>query len=237
MFKNKINSIYKNIIYIFEKFFWLCQNIKTLNNINTFIKDLTFRYVFKKKIEWNIAYTRNNWKKKFSKNKIKIIPNPKNHWFADPFVEKKGNSYYIFFEDFSLKKNKGSISCIKIDKKNKMKYFKDVIKENFHLSFPFIFKHNKHLFMVPESCEDKSIRLYKCIKFPNKWKFMKKIIRNVQLVDPVIFKQNNKWVLLASKKKIKSIYTSLFLYTSKNPLSFILNNLFGSPILFINISS
>ena len=73
--------------------------------------------------------------------------------------------------------------------------------------------------MTPESSEDKFVRLYKCIKFPHKWKFIKKIIRNLELVDPVIFKQNNKWVLLASKKKIKSIYTKLYLYTSKNPLS------------------
>jgi len=231
MFKNKINSIYKNIIYILEKLFWLCKNIKTLNNINTFIKDFIFRYIFKKKIEWNIAYTRTSWKKSFSKNKIKIIPNPKNRWFADPFVEKKGSSYYVFFEDFSLIKNKGSISCIKIDKKNKIKYFKEIIDENFHLSFPFIFKHNKCLFMTPESCDDKSVRLYKCVKFPNKWKFIKKIIKNVELVDPIVFKQDDRWILLASKKKIKSIYTRLCLYTSKNPLSSSWKSLKSNPVV------
>ena len=231
MFKNKINSIYKNTNYMFEKIFWIFKNIKSLNNINTLLKDFIFRYIFKKKISWNIAYTRVNWKKSFRKNKIIIIPNPKNRWYADPFVEKKGSSYYVFFEDFSIKKNKGSISCIKIDKKNKIKYFKEIIDENFHLSFPFIFKYNNHLFMTPESSEDKSIRLYKCVKFPNKWKFMKKIIKNVELVDPIIFKQNNKWILLASKKKIKFIYTKLFLYTSKNPLSSNWKALASNPVI------
>ena len=204
---------------IFNKIYFKIKKIKSFQDIILTLKTLFFSHILKKKSEWNIAYIRGNWKNSFKINKIIKIPNPKNRWFADPFVIKKGKNNYIFFEDFSLKKEKGSISCIKVNQHNKMEYFKEIIKENFHLSFPFIFKYNQNHFMVPESCENNSLRLYKCIKFPNKWIFYKKIIKNINCVDPVIFKWENNWILLTSKHKNELFYNKLYSYTSRNPLS------------------
>ncbi len=204
---------------IFHKIFSKLANIRSIHDAYSITKTLIFHHILRKKTEWNIAYSRTDWKIDFDKNKINKIPNPKNRWFADPFVVKHSRFHYIFFEDYSLKNKKGSISCIKIDQKNKTKYYKKIIKENFHLSFPFIFKFNKNYFLIPESSENKSIRLYKCSKFPNKWKFFKKIIVDINCVDPIVFKWKNRWLLIASKAKNEFLYNKLFVYTSKNPLS------------------
>jgi len=218
-----------------HKIFFKLTDIRRIYDVYSIGKTLIFQHILRKKTKWNIGYIRANWKNDFDINKIKKIPNQKNRWFADPFVVKHSKFHYIFFEDYSLKNKKGSISCIKIDKKNKTKYYKEIIKENFHLSFPFIFKFNKNFFMTPESSENNSIRLYKCIKFPNKWKFFKKIVTGINCVDPVIFKWKNKWVLIVSKGKNEFLYNKLYVYTSKNPLSSSWDPLDINPVITSNI--
>ena len=210
-------------------------SIRSINDMRTISKTLIAGHILKKRFEWNIAYTRESWKINLNKSKITKIPNPNNRWFADPFVVKKNQLHYIFFEDYNLINKKGSISCIKIDNKNKTKYYKEIIKENFHLSFPFVFKYNRIYYMIPETHKNKSVRLYKCHKFPNKWKFFKKIMTNIDCVDPIIFKLKNNWVLIVSKAKNEYLHNKLCVYTSKNPLSKNWKPLISNPVITSDI--
>jgi len=219
----------------FGKIFFKVKSIRSFHDIVTISKNFIFTNILRKKVEWNIGYIKANWKSNFSADKITKISNSKNHWFADPFVVKEGKFNFIFFEDYSLTNKKGSISCIRIDKKDKKKYFRAVVKENFHLSFPFIFKYKKKYYMTPESCANNSVRLYKCIKFPNQWKFVKKIIKNINCVDSIIFKWKSDWILLTSKNENKFLYNRLCAYKSKNPISDNWKPLNSNPILKSNI--
>lgn len=220
---------------ILSKIFFKINSIRSFQDINSIFENFIFDRILNKRLEWNIAYTRSNWKNNFSKNKVNKIINPKNRWFADPFVIKKKKFHYIFFEDYSLKNKKGSISCVRIDQKNKSKHFRNIVKENFHLSFPFIFNYKKNYFMVPESSKNNSVRIYKCIKFPDKWRFVKKIIKNVDLVDPIIFKWKADWILIASKSENEFLYNKLCVYITKNPLSTNWKPLDSNPIIESNI--
>ena len=74
------------------------KSIRSLKDISSVSKTLVAGHILKKKVEWNIAFTRGSWKTTFNKNKIISIPNPKNRWFADPFVIKKNKYHYIFFD-------------------------------------------------------------------------------------------------------------------------------------------
>jgi hypothetical protein len=211
------------------------KSIKSLSDLSSVSKTFITGRILKKRMEWNIAFIRKNWKINFNKKKITKIHNPKNRWFADPFVIKQNKFHYIFFEDYNLINKKGSISCIKVDKQNKVKHYNEIIKEKFHLSFPFIFKYNKNYFMIPEARESRSIRLYKCSKFPNKWKFFKKIMSHIDYVDPIIFKWKNSWILTFSKAKNEFLYNKLCVYTSKNPLSTNWKPLSSNPVIVSDI--
>ncbi len=74
-----------------------------------------------------------------------IINNQSNRFFADPFIIKKNEKTIIFAEDYDYIKKKGVISAIDIDLENKKTkfIFEDILKENFHQSFPFILKTKK----------------------------------------------------------------------------------------------
>lgn len=192
--------------------------IKNILYVISVIIDKIFnKYLLNKKIHWSISYSRVKWNKIGTK-KIYNIKNPKNRWFADPQVVKKKNNHFIFFEDYSTIKKKGTISCIQIKKNNKKKYYENIINEKHHLSFPYIFYYKNCYYLVPETSQINKIKIYKCIKFPHKWVFYKELFRS-KSVDHIIFKSQKNWYLLNSEKGDAKIYSKLVSYVSQNPLS------------------
>ena len=159
----------------------------------------------------------------FKKNNISspiIIENEKRKFLADPFLIKHNKKTYCFAEEYDHAKKKGHIVCFDL---NKEKFDKKIIlNENFHLSFPFIFKFKNNFFMCPETSNISEIRLYKNINFPFKWKFYKTIKKNIKSVDNIIFKKNNLWWLFTnvdySNCNDFSHDLSIF-YSKKGPLT------------------
>ena len=75
--------------------------------------------------------------------------------------------------------------------------------------------------MIPESSQKRTIDLYKCEKFPLKWKFEKTLMKNVTAVDNTIFYFNKKWWLFSVIAMIEGAIPGdeLFLFYSDTPIS------------------
>ena len=189
------------------------QNIKNFSFlINTF-----FIYIYRKlfnNLKWNVAF------RKIGSKEIYIIKNPKNHFF-DPFIIYYQKKYICYVEDFDFKKNKGQISAVEIYENGDYKNLGICIEENFHLSFPYIFKFNNNLYMCPETKEANSINIYKCTKFPLEWKHYAVAIDKISAVDPMIFFYNNYWWLIFTSgyDNMTDHNSRLFAYYSSNPIS------------------
>ncbi|MCK4810119.1 MAG: hypothetical protein KAS99_04195 [Candidatus Omnitrophica bacterium] len=115
---------------------------------------------------------------------------------ADPFLVFEKGTYYMFFETLTSKG--GNIGLATSIEGINWEYQKVVLKEPFHLSYPCVFKYENQYYMIPESAEDKSIRLYKSENFPYKWKLVKKILTGNDFVDSTIFYYNDKWWLFTT---------------------------------------
>lgn len=152
------------------------------------------RKLFPKQRIWSIYFSRTSFKNLKFKKAVKI-KNPIGKWFADPFVFKFKESSFIYFEEFNVKDNIGSISCIELLNDNSYKYLGQVVKEKFHLSYPFLFDFKGVIYMVPESSKDNSIRLYKCVSFPLKWTYQYNLMDNINAADTNIFFHDNKYWL------------------------------------------
>ena len=115
---------------------------------------------------------------------------------ADPFVYEHKNVNYIFYENNDLILNKGKISC-GVLKNNKLTQIKDILNFNYHLSYPFIWKTKKDIFLIPESSQNKSIQIWKSVAFPYKWKIFKTIFKNEYCCDTTIIRDFDKvnWLL------------------------------------------
>lgn len=127
---------------------------------------------------------------------------------ADPFMITKDNKFFIFFEALNRSRNEGDIAYAESTDLKNWEYKDVVIDENFHMSFPTVFKWQGEYYMVPESHQDLSVRLYKAESFPNRWKYVKKLLSGHSFVDPAIFHYNNKWWMFVTTQfsNILNIY-------------------------------
>ena len=144
-----------------------------------------------------------------------IINNDKKKFLADPFLINHKNKAYCFAEEYDHIKKKGHIVYINLDNQEPNK--KIILDENFHLSFPYIFKYKNNFFMCPDSSSISEIRLYKSTNFPLKWKFYKTIKKNICSVDNIIFKKNNLWWLFTNidRSNSKDFSHDLSIFFSK----------------------
>jgi hypothetical protein len=180
-------------------------NTKFLTNFKNYIS-YVLRLISQKNSEneFDVFFYQKN-------NPIKIKTHEK-YRSADPFLISHDSTHFIFFEEINNKL--GHISLVKI-KKETSEYIGVIIKENFHLSFPFVFKSNDRYFMIPESCNDKSLRLYESINFPIEWKFKMKLMEDVDLADSIIIQSNGIYFILTSER-IEGYHNSYKIFFSKN---------------------
>ncbi len=169
--------------------------------------------------QWILLYQfnkKNKWSKSFFRFK-RILP-PKDRFWADPFVYEKNNSYFIFIEELIYKENKGKIAVIEIDEKGNHTTPKRIIEKEYHLSYPFVFEDGDTLYMLPETSENRTIELYKCVDFPYKWELSKVLMRHVSAVDATIIKTNGKYWMFCNMKENEGASTlvKLFLFYSES---------------------
>ena len=79
---------------------------------------------------------------------------------ADPFLFVKGDTLFLFYES-ERSGDRGEIRMMKTSDLQKWSSPVTVLRESFHLSFPFVFEFRGGIYMIPESQADDSIRLYK----------------------------------------------------------------------------
>ena len=123
--------------------------------------------------------------------KSKILTPPLDFEWADPFIFRNNQKDYIFFENNDLKLNRGKISCGLLYK-NKLINVKDVLIFKYHLSYPFLWRYKRNIFLIPESSSNKSIQIWKSTNFPYKWKIFKTIFKNEYCCDTTIITDNKK---------------------------------------------
>jgi len=223
IFDNKLYLIPKLHQTLKYQFLLIKKLLSKLSNKITRIKD-----------EWSVHYIKGNYNE-ISMRKATKISNPKGRFFADPFVVSHNNKNIIFLEDYFYKEKKAVISAVEIISSKEYNILGTVIQEDFHLSYPFVFKVKNELYMVPESSEKKSIRLYKCIEFPLKWEYQYDLISDIDAVDTTIhFIDGKYWLFTNSNYNTTEHNSILECFYADSPISKEWKAHPKNPILFEN---
>ena len=95
---------------------------------------------------------------------------------ADPFLFVHNDALFLFYEQKKLRHN-GTIMMTRTDDLEHWSEPVEVLREPFHLSYPWVFEKDGHIYMMPETCGDKSVRLYEAFA-PNltEFRLVKKLI-------------------------------------------------------------
>ena len=114
------------------------------------------------------------------------VDSPRGHFYADPFVIVERGKRWVFFEDFLYRERRGVISFAEVLPDGRLSAAERAVEENHHLSFPFLFRHEGEIFMIPESRRDGGISLYRATAFPREWKKEKVLLECLPALDTTI---------------------------------------------------
>lgn len=120
---------------------------------------------------------------------------------ADPFMTIKDDKYYMFFEVMNRKPklgNQGDIGYAESSDGYHWDYKKIILDEPFHLAYPQVFEWNGDYYLIPDSYQNLSVRLYKAVSFPEEWEYVGNLLAGHHYVDPAIFRHDDKWWLFVS---------------------------------------
>ena len=132
-------------------------------------------------------------------------------FLADPFLIQEKDTFYLFFEVLGV--DKGVIGLATSADGRHWRYERIVLEEPFHLSYPNVFKWKNDYYMVPDSSDVKSVRLYKATRFPYEWQFIKPVITDRALLDStVLIHQGLLWLFCASPDN-----KNLYLFSADRP--------------------
>ncbi len=177
------------------------------------------RFILKKYFRWGVGFRFTHWRNLVMWKAIKI-ENPVNHFLADPFVITNNDKVYCFVEDYDYALSRGAISLYELKEEKAIRYG-EIISESFHMSYPYVFEYQSKFYMVPETSENRDVRLYEAVDFPYKWEFSKKIFKDIDAVDTTIFEKDGLWWLFTNIDPVNSgdHGAELYIFFSDNPLS------------------
>jgi hypothetical protein len=127
----------------------------------------------------------------------RLLP-PKDRYWADPFPLERGGRHYIFFEEFVFASGKGHIAMVEVKRDGSCSAPVRVLERDYHLSYPFLLEHDGELFMIPESGENRTVELYRCIGFPDRWCLEKVLLRDAWYLDATVHRAGDRWWMFAN---------------------------------------
>jgi hypothetical protein len=132
-------------------------------------------------------------------------------FIADPFMVKVDGLWHMFFEVLNNQNDRGEIGLATSRNGLQWRYRKIVLREPFHLSYPYVFRWQDDYYMIPETLGANAVRLYRAEPFPTRWTHIKDLIPGTQ-ADPSIFRFDEKWWLFTCPTPYQ--HDSLALYSA-----------------------
>lgn len=122
----------------------------------------------------------------------RIVP-PRDRIWADPFPIERNGRYFVFFEEMTLASGRGHIAMIEIERNGRWTAPVRVLERDHHLSYPFVLEHQGELYMVPETGENRTVELWRCVEFPLRWRLERTLLDGLQMVDATFHRGADGW--------------------------------------------
>jgi hypothetical protein len=127
---------------------------------------------------------------------VALAPPPDRFW-ADPFPLQVGGKTYILFEELLFAQPRGYIRALELGRDGPVGDPITILNKPYHLSYPFTFEHGGTTYLLPESCLEGRLDLYRATRAPFEWTFHQTLLDNVRLIDPTLAHIGDRWWLFA----------------------------------------
>lgn len=134
----------------------------------------------------------------------RFLPVPRYGYLADPFIWSTGEGTWVFAEEFSCATERGRLVVLELDpdlcpvSKSDLQIAEAYGQIDCHVSFPFVFEHLGRRFMIPETSQRRTVDLYECEVWPQRWRFFRRLLLDVDAADTMAVQHDGRWWLFTS---------------------------------------
>ena len=134
-------------------------------------------------------------------------------FYADPFVIEEEGRHFLFAEAYPYATEKGVIVCAAVGRDGVAEPFRTVLERPYHLSYPYLMRDEKGIFMIPETsgCAEGGLEIYRPRAFPGDWAIERRLLEGLALVDASLFQHDGRhWMFAGLVTKGGSSWDELF---------------------------
>ncbi len=144
----------------------------------------------------------------------KVLKSPWHQYWADPFCITEGKRHWIFFENYRAREGKGVLAAVAINNQGQIvEPYRAILERRYHLSYPQIFRARRQFYMIPESCENRTVDLYRATNFPSGWVLERRLLYDIDAADCTLLRQNGMyWLFCAVRARTGGARRSLQIY-------------------------
>jgi len=153
---------------------------------------------------------------------IHWLPNPApNRFLADPFLVETGDGFLLMAEEFDLAANRGRIVQLHSPDTAFTGAPRDAIREDCHMSYPFLLRDGGELYCIPETYQKGGIFAWRRDEAAGSWKGPRQIFGGqtagkLAPIDPTLVEYDGRWWLFCTDK-YDGIDSKLRLYYADSP--------------------
>jgi hypothetical protein len=149
---------------------------------------------------------------------VSTVQPPNNAFWADPFLITHEGRRWLLFEDQPFGLPRAHIAAMEIDSGGASAGpAHAVLKEPWHLSYPFIWQEDGQLCMIPESSANRCVDLYVAEHPLGPWRRTATLIAGRRLADATVVRFNGcLWMFAAGATQSGCIYDELHLFWAEH---------------------
>jgi hypothetical protein len=150
--------------------------------------------------DWYIAIRAKRWRTLAERDDrgFRPLSVTQGHFHADPFLLAHDGRTYLFFEDYSLRERRGVIGCREVSPDGTAGPPEVVLERPYHLSYPFVFRLNGAMYLIPETTGNRDLELYRAYDFPRDWRLELVLMRDIHAADATLFQHEGTLWLFAN---------------------------------------
>jgi hypothetical protein len=176
--------------------------------------------------DWTLAVARSNGRSPLAFNPAEpgqqpalLLP-PSGSIWADPFPLLRNGRTYVFHEEMNAHHSVGFISLLELTADLGVQQMGPVLKKPYHLSYPHVFEWRGSLFMLPETEQNRTVELHRCVRWPDQWTLEAVLLDDVSAVDATVLEISGEWWMFTTMNPHRDIDwdTNLCLFRAPGPL-------------------
>lgn len=140
------------------------------------------------------------------------------HFYADPFLFEHEGREYLFVEDFDHRVGRAHISVVEMGEDGPQGRPRPVLRDEGHLSYPFVLEHHGQIWMIPETSGASRIEIYRATRFPDLWERAGVLVDDVIASDATPVHHQGRWWLFATVRSGGAYSDHLHLWTAPDLL-------------------